>query len=55
MVHGQAAFGHHFFQISVAQRVTKIRTTAGQNDLRFIMSPFERIRHAVASVNVDSS
>ena len=55
MVHRKAAFGHHFFQISVAQRVAQVPTNASENNLGLVMSPLEQIGYAVASVYVDFS
>jgi hypothetical protein len=55
VIHGQAAFGHDFFQISVAQRLAQVLTNAGENHLGPVVPPLEKIGHAVASVYVDFS
>ena len=39
----QTPFPHHFLQIAVAERVSQVPAHAQQNDLRFKMTPFERI------------
>jgi len=44
VVHGQAALGHHFFKITVAQRVSQIPSHAQQDDLVFEVSPTEQSR-----------
>lgn len=40
----QTSLPHHLFKISVAERIPKIPTDAEQNDLGFVMTPFERGR-----------
>jgi hypothetical protein len=44
MVHRESPFPHHFLEIAVAQRVAQVPPHAEQNDLSFVMTPFERVR-----------
>jgi hypothetical protein len=39
----EAALPHHFFEVTIAESITQIPAYAEEDDLGFIMSPFERI------------
>ena len=54
MVHRKAAFGHHFFQISVAQRVAQVPTNASENNFGLVVPPLEKVRHRSALIRIVS-
>src|SRR6266446_7051037 len=39
----QSPFPHHFFQISVTERVAQVPPDTQENDLSFEVTPFERV------------
>lgn len=43
MVHLQTTFQHHFFEITVAERIAQVPSDAQENDVGLEMMPFERV------------
>jgi hypothetical protein len=43
VVHLQSTFAHHFFQISVTERLVQVPPDTQENDLSFKVTPFERV------------
>jgi len=41
----QSPFGHHFFQISIAERIAQVPANAQQDDFGLVMPPFEWVFH----------
>jgi hypothetical protein len=45
VIQRQTPFGHHFFQISIAERKAQIPPDCQKDDVGLKMPPFERIIH----------
>jgi hypothetical protein len=43
MIEREVALPHHFFEVTIAESITQIPAYAEEDDLGFIVSPFERI------------
>ena len=43
MVHVQTPLPHHLFQVAIAERISQVPADAEQNEVGFVMTPFERV------------
>ena len=46
MIHLNAPYGHHFFEVAQAQRVRDIPAHAQNDDIQRIMKPLEHLANA---------